>query len=190
MLTRSCSLAYRATVVTLFLSSLVFTDGVSAADRLTGLHSAQVMSQSMPWIAQEAGLFKKYDLDFRLVFIPSSPVATAATLNGDAEIGVTGAIGNVRAYVQGFTDLVFIGGIKNILTHSILGKPDIKRPEDLKRKKGRRRAIRRQHPLFHHPGPQEIRHGCQQGHSDDTNRRRPGDGGGSFERQYRCGGAW
>jgi ABC-type nitrate/sulfonate/bicarbonate transport system substrate-binding protein len=106
-----------------------------AADRLIGLHSAQVMSQSMPWIANEAGLFKKYDLDFRLVFIPSSPVATAATLNGDAEIGVTGAVGNVRAIVQGFTDLVFIGGIKNFLTHSILAKPEIKRPEDLKGKK-------------------------------------------------------
>jgi ABC-type nitrate/sulfonate/bicarbonate transport system substrate-binding protein len=106
-----------------------------AADRLTGLHSAQVMSQSMPWIAQEAGLFKKYDLDFRLVFIPSSPVATAATLNGDAEIGVTGAVGNVRAYVQGFKDLVFIGGVKNFLTHSVLAKPEIKRVEDLRGKK-------------------------------------------------------
>ena len=118
------------------LGILAFSvDSGLAVDRLVGLHSAQVMSQSMPWIAQEAGLFKKYDLDFRLVFIPSSPVATAATLNGDAEIGVTGAVGNVRAYVQGFTDLVFIGGMKNILTHSILGKPDIKRPEDLKGKK-------------------------------------------------------
>jgi ABC-type nitrate/sulfonate/bicarbonate transport system substrate-binding protein len=113
----------------------LYSNPGAAADKLIGLHSAQVMSQSMPWIAQEAGLFKKYDLDFRLVFIPSSPVATAATLNGDAEIGVTGAVGNVRAYVQGFTDLVFIGGIKNILTHSVLGKPDIKRPEDLKGKK-------------------------------------------------------
>ena len=112
-----------------------YANAASAPDRLVGLHSAQVMSQSMPWIAQEAGLFKKYDLDFRLVFIPSSPIATAATLNGDAEIGVTGAVGNVRAYVQGFTDLVFIGGIKNFLTHSILGKPDIKRPEDLRGKK-------------------------------------------------------
>ena len=114
---------------------LLFTDSARSADRLIGLHSAQVMSQSMPWIGTEAGLFKKYDLDFRLVFIPSSPVATAATLNGDAEIGVTGAVGNVRAIVQGFNDLVFIGGIKNFLTHSILGKPDIKRPEDLKGKK-------------------------------------------------------
>jgi len=106
-----------------------------AADKLVGLHSAQVMSQSMPWIAQESGLFKKYDLDFRLVFISSSPVATAATLSGDAEIAVTGAIGNVRAIVQGNTDLVFIGGVKNLMTHNIMGKPEIKRPEDLKGKK-------------------------------------------------------
>ena len=124
-----------ASVAALIGWIFLLPNGLLAADRLIGLHSAQVMSQSMPWIAQEAGLFKKYDLDFRLVFIPSSPVATAATLNGDAEIGVTGAVGNVRAYVQGFTDLVFIGGVKNILTHSILGKPDIKRPEDLKGKK-------------------------------------------------------
>ena len=38
---------------------LVFSVGRTiAADRLVGLHSAQVMSQSMPLIAQEAGLFK------------------------------------------------------------------------------------------------------------------------------------
>ena len=122
-------------VATLLLFLFHVPAAALAADRLIGLHSAQVMSQSMPWIAQESGLFKKHDLDFRLVFIPSSPVATAATLNGDAEIGVTGAIGNVRAYVQGFTDLVFIGGVKNFLTHSILGKPEIKRPEDLRGKK-------------------------------------------------------
>ena len=107
----------------------------AAADRLVGAHSAQVLSQSMPWIGQEAGLFKKYDLDFRLVLIVSSPVATAANINGDAEIQVTGAIGNVRAYVQGVHDLVFIGGIKNTMTHNIMGKPEIKRPEDLKGRK-------------------------------------------------------
>jgi NitT/TauT family transport system substrate-binding protein len=136
MLSCSCNPACRLVMAALLFSPVVFTFGwVYAADRLVGIHSAQVMSQSMPWIAQEAGLFKKYDLDFRLVFIQSSPVATAATLNGDAEIQVTGAIGNVRAYVQGFTDLVFIGGVKNILTHSVLGKPEIKRPEDLRGKK-------------------------------------------------------
>jgi ABC-type nitrate/sulfonate/bicarbonate transport system substrate-binding protein len=65
----------RLTLALLVIGLLAQTaEKASAADRFTGLHSAQVMSQSMPWIAQEAGLFKKYDLDFRLVFIPSSPV--------------------------------------------------------------------------------------------------------------------
>ena len=122
------------TLITLYLSG----QGAGAAavpDRLVGLHSAQVMSQSMPWIAREAGLFQKYNLDFNLVFIPSSPVATAATISGDADIGVTGAVGNVRAIVQGNKDLVFIGGMKNFLTHSIMGKADIKNPQDLRGKK-------------------------------------------------------
>jgi ABC-type nitrate/sulfonate/bicarbonate transport system substrate-binding protein len=106
-----------------------------AAEKLVGIHSARVLSQSMPWIAQEAGLFKKYNLDFSLVYIASSPLVTAAMLGGDAEIGLTGGEGNIRAYVQGATDFVFIGAVKNILTHSILAGPGIRRPEDLKGKK-------------------------------------------------------
>ena len=42
-------------------------------DRLLGVHSARVMSQSMPWIAEEAGLFRRYKLEFPLVYIGSSP---------------------------------------------------------------------------------------------------------------------
>jgi ABC-type nitrate/sulfonate/bicarbonate transport system substrate-binding protein len=127
---------YVGPVLWALLCSMTTTGGdLHAADKLIGLHSAQVLSQSMPWIAREAGLFKKHDLDFQLILIPTSAVATAATLGGDAEIALTGGIGNVRAYVQGATDIVFIGGVKNILTHNLLGRPDIKRPEDLKGKR-------------------------------------------------------
>ncbi|HWO40453.1 MAG TPA: ABC transporter substrate-binding protein [Candidatus Eisenbacteria bacterium] len=105
-----------------------------AADKLVTIHSARVMSQSMPWIAQEAGLFKKYNLDHQLVFIASSTMVTAAILGGDAEMTLTGGVGNVRAYVQGATDLVFIGGVKNVMTQSIVAGGNIKRPEDLKGK--------------------------------------------------------
>jgi NitT/TauT family transport system substrate-binding protein len=105
-----------------------------AAEKMIGIHSARVMSQSMPWIAQEAGLFKKHNLDFQLVFIASSAMVTAAMLGGDAEMSLTGAVGNVRAYVQGATDLVFIGGVKNVMTQSILAGGNIKKPEDLKGK--------------------------------------------------------
>jgi len=122
-------------LVFLILLIGVNAQGAAAPDKLIGIHSARVMSQSLPWVAEEAGLFKKYNLDFHLVFISSSSIVTAALLGGDAEMTLTGGIGNVRAYVQGSTDVVFIGGVKNMLTHSIVGGVNIKRPEDLKGKR-------------------------------------------------------
>lgn len=112
----------------------------AAPDKLFTIHSARVMSQSMPWIAQEAGLFKKYDLDHQLVFVASSTMVTAAILGGDAEMTLTGGVGNVRAYVQGATDLVFVGGVKNVMTQSIVAGGNIKKPEDIK---GKRVAVSR-----------------------------------------------
>ena len=106
-----------------------------AADKISALYSALSVSYSMPWIAKEAGLFKKYNLDADLVYIPSSGVANAALLGGDVEIAMAGGVGTVRAYVQGATELVFIGGFKNALTHSIVARPDITKVADLKGKK-------------------------------------------------------
>jgi ABC-type nitrate/sulfonate/bicarbonate transport system substrate-binding protein len=93
------------------------------------------MSQSMPWIAQETGIFRKYNLEFPLVYIGTSPLATAAMLGGEAQILIDGGVGLVRTVLGGNNDLVFIAGIKNHLTQSILAKPEIKRLEDLRGKK-------------------------------------------------------
>jgi len=109
--------------------------GGAAPEKLVGIHSARVMSQSFPWVAQEAGLFKKYNIDFNLVFISSSNIVTAALLGGDAEMTITGAIGNVAAYVRGSTDLAFTGGIKNVMTQTVIAGGNIKRVEDLRGKK-------------------------------------------------------
>jgi len=56
-------------------------------------------------------------------------------LGEDAEVSVGGGSAFVRAFVQGATDLVFIGAVKNILTHAIMTRPEIKKMEDLKGKK-------------------------------------------------------
>jgi len=118
------------------LFSAAFADSaVLAADRLVVLYSARVMSQSMPWIAKEAGLLNKYDLDVQLLYVAAGAPAYAALLAGDVEVELAGASGFVRAFVQGNTDIAFIGGVKNVLTHSILAKPEIKKPENLKGKK-------------------------------------------------------
>ncbi len=123
------------TSLLVWLVAFTMPAGALPADRLLGVHSARVMSQSMPWIAEEAGLFRKYALEFPLVYIGSSPLATAAMLGGDGELLMDGGLGPVRAFVQGTTELVCIGGQKNILTQSILAKPPIKRLEDLRGKK-------------------------------------------------------
>ena len=121
----------------LVLALLLFSWPLSApaADKFVTIHSSRVMSQSMPWMAQEAGLFKKYNIDHELVFIASSGIVTAALLGGDADMTVTGGIGNVIAYVRGSTDVVFIGGVKNTMTQTLVAGGNIKKPEDLKNKR-------------------------------------------------------
>ncbi|HWH79706.1 MAG TPA: ABC transporter substrate-binding protein, partial [Candidatus Binatus sp.] len=119
-------------IIVLFWTS---ANAASAPDKLVGIHSARVMSQSYPWVAQEAGIFKKYNIDFNLVFISSSSIVTAALLGGDAEMTVTGAIGNVAAFVRGSTDIAFTGGVKNVMTQTLVAGGNIKKPEDLRGKR-------------------------------------------------------
>jgi NitT/TauT family transport system substrate-binding protein len=132
MATRNLRVLSTITGVLCFLASQGWSP---AADRLVGIHSARVMSQSFPWIAQEAGLFKKYNLDFHLVFVASSSIVTAALLGGDAEMTLTGGIGNVIAYVRGTHDVVFVGGVKNTMTQTLVAGGNIKKPEDLRGKR-------------------------------------------------------
>jgi NitT/TauT family transport system substrate-binding protein len=126
-----------------------------AADRLLTLYTARVMSQAYPWIAQEAGLFRKYDLEIPLIFVTPGAPAVAAILSGDSEVAVIGAASIVRPVVHGNKEPVFIGGIKSLLTHSIVAKTDIRRPEQLK---GKRIGVSRLGSNPHYFAVQALRH--------------------------------
>jgi NitT/TauT family transport system substrate-binding protein len=140
----------------IILGSAAFTPCRAAAvDKLYAIYTARVMSQAYPWIAQETGLFKKYDLDVSLVFVTPGAPAVATILAGDSELTEQGAAGLTRAFVQGNRDIVFIGGVKNILTHSIVTKPDIKKPEELK---GKRIGVSRIGSNPHYFAVQALRH--------------------------------
>jgi ABC-type nitrate/sulfonate/bicarbonate transport system substrate-binding protein len=117
------------------LALLILPVSARGADKFTTIYSSRVMSQSLPWIAQEAGLFKKYNLDHNLVFVASSTIVTAALLGGDPDMTLTGGIGNVTAYVRGSSEPVFVGGVKNTMTNSLLAGGNLKRPEDLRGKR-------------------------------------------------------
>lgn len=94
--------AGRLCLVTFLLATLASISSKSpAADKLIGFHSARTMSQAMPWIAEEAGLFRKYDLEFQLVYISSAPIVTAAMLGGDAQVAISGGEAIVRLCAGG-----------------------------------------------------------------------------------------
>ena len=112
-----------------------FSPSASGQEKFATLYSAHTVSYSLPWFAQESGLLRKYKLGLDHVYISSSGIATAALLGGDVDIALAGGVGFVRAFVQGATDIVFIGSTKNVLTHSLLTKPDVKGVDELKGKK-------------------------------------------------------
>jgi NitT/TauT family transport system substrate-binding protein len=146
---------HRSGCLFLFFAVTLPAVTVSAADKLNFIYTARVMSQAYPWIAQDAGLFKKYDLDVPVIFVTPGAPSAAAILSGDSEVAQIGAATITRPYVQGNTDLVFIGGIKSALTHSIIAKPDIKRPEQLK---GKRIGVSRIGSNPHYFAVQALRH--------------------------------
>ena len=126
-----------------------------AADKINFIYTARVMSQSYPWIAHEAGLFKKYELEVPLIFVTAGAPAVATILSGDSEVTQQGAAALARPFVLGNRDIVFIGGIKSLLTHSIIAKAEIKRAQDLK---GKRIGVSRIGSNPHYFAVQALRH--------------------------------
>jgi NitT/TauT family transport system substrate-binding protein len=145
---RICAAVFAAILIAPVASAL-------GADKLNLIYTARVMSQAYPWMAQDLGLFKKYDLEVPVVFVTPGAPSVAAILSGDSEVAVIGAASITRPVVQGNRDPVFIGGIKSLLTHSILAKPDIKRPEQLK---GKRIGVSRIGSNPHYFAVQALRH--------------------------------
>jgi NitT/TauT family transport system substrate-binding protein len=151
------SFFFRSQALSLVLAPILLLPGAPAfaADKINLIYTARVMSQVYPWMAQDLGLFKKYDLDVPVIFVTPGAPAVAAILSGDSEVAVIGAASITRPFVQGNKDPVFIGGIKSLLTHSIIAKPDIKRPEQLK---GKRIGVSRIGSNPHYFAVQALRH--------------------------------
>jgi ABC-type nitrate/sulfonate/bicarbonate transport system substrate-binding protein len=78
---------------TVLLTALVLSLAaapVGAAEKLVGLQSAPSVAMALPWFAEEARLYPKYDLDFQLVYIASSGIVTAAMSGGNGSVAMVG----------------------------------------------------------------------------------------------------
>ena len=83
------------------------------------------------WIAKETGTFKKQGLDAELIFINGSTRGIQTLIAG--ELDFVGAVGTsaINGRLAG-GDIAIVDSLVNTLPYYIIGKPDIKSPEDLK----------------------------------------------------------
>jgi NitT/TauT family transport system substrate-binding protein len=97
-------------------------------------YSAISGSMLTPWAALEAGIFKKNGLDVELIYIAGGPTAAAALLGGDVQVILATGDVVVRGRLQG-ADLVSFADATSTLVFSLMARPEILRPEDLKGKR-------------------------------------------------------
>lgn len=113
--------------------------GAAAAEKKEQLiplrvaYSAITVNQAIPWIALDAGLFKKNGLAVELVHA-SSITALHALLAGEVSIAQSVTDACVSANLSG-ADTVFIGSILDKPLYSFVANPKIKGPADLKGKR-------------------------------------------------------
>ena len=86
------------------------------------------------WIAKEAGLFKKHNLDVELIYIPGGTTIIQAMLSGEVRLANMAPPAAITAWTKG-ADLVLVGTSVNRLLETVVTSTSVKRPEDLRGKK-------------------------------------------------------
>lgn len=123
-------------IVLLFLALLftaVFMMPAAAKDRLAiGYTSASGVFAGL-WVAQEGGIFAKYDIDSHLVLIASGSLMLQAMLGGDLPVAAGAGSAAVDASMGG-ADVVMFGALVKVPAFYIMALPEIKAIEDLRGK--------------------------------------------------------
>jgi len=122
----------------LILSCLAFIAAVrqaDAADKVRLGFSALSLANSPAWIAEEKGIFKKYDIEPELIVVGGGATrAVSAVLAGDLQFGTTGGGAAISAALGG-ADVVMVAAGNNKGVQRLMVKPEIKTPEALKGKR-------------------------------------------------------
>ena len=86
------------------------------------------------WIAKEARLFQKYNLEAQLIYIPGGTVIIQSMLAGEANVANMAPPAALAAWVRG-ADLAVVASGVNRLLETIVTSTQINSPQDLKGKR-------------------------------------------------------
>ena len=119
-------------LVALALASLVCTGGAAGAEPLRIAYSSISGAMLPLWVAKDKKLFEKYGVDVEVTYIRG--VAIEAMLAGEVHFVRASPPAVVRSTLRG-ADLAIIANTINVAVFSMMTKPEIRKPEDLKGKK-------------------------------------------------------
>lgn len=120
-------------LISLFFGILSLASAVQAAP-LRVAYSAISGAMSSLWVAQEGGYFKREGLDVELLYIGGGSLLIQSMISGDVPFAYGPSVPVINASLRG-ADLVLIGNTGNSLVFSIMSRPEIKQPANLKGKK-------------------------------------------------------
>jgi NitT/TauT family transport system substrate-binding protein len=104
-----------------------------AKDRLVIGYTAITGIKAGLWVAEDAGIFDKYNLQSNLILINSASKMVQAMLGGDVPFAGAGGNAAVDANLAG-ADIVMLGALAKVPAFYIMALPEIKTIEDLRGK--------------------------------------------------------
>src|SRR6185503_6431562 len=111
-----------------------FSPIVTAAEpeRINVCYSSIAATSVTTWVPYEAGIYKKYGLDVRIIYVAGAQAITTL-VSGDTQIVQGSGAAAALSRLSG-SDVTIIGTTINVIPMSLVTTPDIASPQDLRGK--------------------------------------------------------
>ena len=113
---------------------MAVTSNVRAAEpeRINVCYSSIAATSITTWVPYEAGIYKKYGLDVRIIYVAGAQAITTL-VSGDTQIVQGSGAAAALSRLSG-SDVTIIGTTINVIPMSLVTTPDISSPQDLRGK--------------------------------------------------------
>ena len=124
----------RNVAVAIFFLALSLYGHKLALAQLTRINVgySAISGDALPaWVAKDAGIFEKNGLDVQLVFFTGGTTAVMALVSADTPIAQLAGPAVINSVLAGSDAVLIVGGVTS-LNYYLMGRPEIKTPEQLK----------------------------------------------------------
>jgi NitT/TauT family transport system substrate-binding protein len=129
---RPVATAFLCLGLSLSIVSLNGTAGAAELDKINVCYSSIAATSLTTWVPHEAGIYKKYGLDVKIIYVAGAQAVTTL-ISGDTQIVQGSGAAAVLSRLSG-SDLTLIGTTINVIPMSLVTSPDMASPQDLKGK--------------------------------------------------------